>query len=151
MEANSARTMSIPSAAIYMLGYEKLLSHISPMFTSDTSAHASSLHRKIDANTSVMQVLTPAPLVAGSLARTISATVISPIEMFRIRLQALPRGRSFLCNIYLGCHTDQHSQSGVPVVCFDTERLASTGQYQRCDYPLAGSGTYTVARCAFLW
>ncbi|KJE01932.1 metallochaperone [Cryptococcus gattii NT-10] len=34
--------------------------------------------------------LTPAPLIAGSLARTLSATVISPIEMFRTRLQALP-------------------------------------------------------------
>lgn len=34
--------------------------------------------------------LSPAPFLAGSLARTISATVISPIELFRTRLQALP-------------------------------------------------------------
>jgi solute carrier family 25 protein 39/40 len=34
--------------------------------------------------------LSPVPFVAGSMARTISATVISPIELFRTRLQALP-------------------------------------------------------------
>lgn len=56
-----------------MLGYEYLLSQISPLFTDAPSA-----------------TLTPAPLIAGSLARTLSATVISPIEMFRTRLQALP-------------------------------------------------------------
>ncbi|WVF66494.1 hypothetical protein IAT40_001234 [Kwoniella sp. CBS 6097] len=65
----TAITMGIPSSAIYMLGYEHLLSFISPYFTAS---------------------LTPAPLIAGSLARTLSATVISPIEMFRTRLQALP-------------------------------------------------------------
>ncbi|WOO82854.1 Mitochondrial carrier protein MTM1 [Vanrija pseudolonga] len=66
-------TMSIPSSAIYMLGYEYLLKRLSPVFTDAPSA-----------------TLTPAPLVAGSLARTFSATIISPIEMFRTRLQALP-------------------------------------------------------------
>lgn len=66
--------MSVPSSAIYMLGYEYLLSVIAPMF----------------ANKGQNAILTPAPLVAGSLARTLSATIISPIEMFRTRLQALP-------------------------------------------------------------
>ncbi|WWC97275.1 hypothetical protein V866_004154 [Kwoniella sp. B9012] len=65
----TAITMGIPSSAIYMLGYEHLLTVVSPYFTGS---------------------LTPAPLIAGSLARTLSATVISPIEMFRTRLQALP-------------------------------------------------------------
>lgn len=66
--------MSVPSSAIYMLGYEYLLSVLAPMF----------------ANKGQNAILTPAPLVAGSLARTLSATIISPIEMFRTRLQALP-------------------------------------------------------------
>lgn len=66
--------MAVPSSAIYMLGYEYLLSLLAPVFASPGA----------DA------VLTPAPLVAGSLARTLSATAISPIEMFRTRLQALP-------------------------------------------------------------
>ena len=83
-------TMSIPSAAIYMLGYEYLLARISPTFTgsTDPAANTSSLSRS--RTPGVTASLTPAPLVAGALARTISATVISPIEMFRTRLQALP-------------------------------------------------------------
>jgi len=91
------RTMSIPSSAIYMLGYEYLLEIISPYFTgtNDPAANASSLNRKVDASGNIPTTsLTPAPLVAGSLARTLSATAISPIEMFRTRLQALPNGQS---------------------------------------------------------
>ncbi|KAL7420237.1 Carrier protein, mitochondrial [Cryptotrichosporon argae] len=103
-------TMSIPSAAIYMLGYEHLLSLISPYFTgsSDPALNASSLNRTAlppppaqlpssAPSTSLPPVpvatgpvLTPAPLIAGALARTLSATTISPLEMFRTRLQALP-------------------------------------------------------------
>lgn len=69
--------MAVPSSAIYMLGYEYLLAKISPWFTDHMSANA---------------LLTPAPLIAGSLARTFSASIISPLEMFRTRLQALPVG-----------------------------------------------------------
>ena len=85
--------MSIPSAAIYMLGYENLLSRISPYFTKsdDPYANISALNRKPGEGAGGA-MLTPAPLIAGSLARTFSASVISPIEMFRTRLQALPGG-----------------------------------------------------------
>lgn len=77
-----------------MIGYEYLLTVISPMFSTDPNAHVSSIHRRADQKGATAS-LTPAPLIAGSLARTISATVISPIEMFRTRLQALPtNGRS---------------------------------------------------------
>ncbi|WRT63381.1 uncharacterized protein IL334_000286 [Kwoniella shivajii] len=92
----TAITMGIPSSAIYMLGYETLLTSISPYFTgsSDPLRNTSSLNRpppnQGGQNASITTSLTPAPLVAGSLARTLSATVISPIEMFRTRLQALP-------------------------------------------------------------
>ncbi|WVQ85145.1 hypothetical protein IAT38_007310 [Cryptococcus sp. DSM 104549] len=82
-------TMGIPSSAIYMLGYEQLSLIISPYFLSpedplDRPAANGNGARSLTAS------LTPAPLIAGSLARTLSATVISPIEMFRTRLQALP-------------------------------------------------------------
>jgi len=61
--------MSIPANAIYFTGYDALrFSHKSPL-------------SGLDPNT--------APLIAGMLARTIAATVISPIELFRTRLQAL--------------------------------------------------------------
>ncbi|WVR03237.1 hypothetical protein IAU60_000228 [Kwoniella sp. DSM 27419] len=93
----TAITMGIPSSAIYMLGYEYLLTVISPTFTgvSDPSLNTSSLNRRPAAQAggpapSSTTSLTPAPLIAGSLARTLSASVISPIEMFRTRLQALP-------------------------------------------------------------
>lgn len=71
--------MAVPSSAIYMLGYEYLLAKLSPMFMDKHSTNA---------------ILTPAPLIAGSLARTFSASIISPLEMFRTRLQALPTGES---------------------------------------------------------
>ncbi|WVQ94101.1 hypothetical protein IAU59_001179 [Kwoniella sp. CBS 9459] len=93
----TAITMGIPSSAIYMLGYEHLLSFISPYFTgvTDPALNTSSLNRRPStmpggAPPSITTSLTPAPLIAGSLARTLSATAISPIEMFRTRLQALP-------------------------------------------------------------
>ncbi|TIA69852.1 hypothetical protein E3P92_03357 [Wallemia ichthyophaga] len=58
--------MAIPSNAVYMLGYE-------------------SLHRTLlesGLNTAL------SPLLAGAIARTFSATVISPLELLRTRLQA---------------------------------------------------------------
>lgn len=85
--------MSIPSAAIYMIGYEHLLTRLSPYFvnSTDPSAHISSIHRQPGSASSAGSAsFTAAPLVAGALARTLSATTISPIEMFRTRLQALP-------------------------------------------------------------
>ncbi|WWD22880.1 hypothetical protein CI109_107375 [Kwoniella shandongensis] len=94
----TAITMGIPSSAIYMLGYEHLLTIISPIFTgsNDPARNASSLNRlttsssAVSTSPSITASLTPAPLIAGSMARTLSASIISPIEMFRTRLQALP-------------------------------------------------------------
>ncbi|KAF3902637.1 Mitoferrin [Orbilia brochopaga] len=68
--------MSIPANVIYFTGYESLrYSNKSPI-------------SKLSDNV--------APLVAGSLARTIAATVIAPLELFKTRLQAAahPKGTS---------------------------------------------------------
>lgn len=62
--------MGIPSSAIYMVGYDHLRSALLPATPTDSQ-------------------LALTPLFAGSLARTISATVISPLELFRTRLQAV--------------------------------------------------------------
>ncbi|WVQ76909.1 hypothetical protein IAR50_006587 [Cryptococcus sp. DSM 104548] len=112
----TAMMMGIPSSAIYMLGYEQLSTLISPYFLpastplyASTSASASATETEgfiyeddqlqivtpprstsSAGITTLSASLTPVPLIAGSLARTLSATVISPIEMFRTRLQALP-------------------------------------------------------------
>ncbi|KAK6536774.1 hypothetical protein TWF281_000989 [Arthrobotrys megalospora] len=60
--------MSIPANVIYFTGYESLrYSNKSPL-------------SKLSDNM--------APLIAGSLARTIAATVIAPVELFKTRLQA---------------------------------------------------------------
>ncbi|KAL8771856.1 MAG: hypothetical protein Q9209_002794 [Squamulea sp. 1 TL-2023] len=67
--------MAIPANVIYFTGYDILRSHKrSPVsqFISDGYA----------------------PLVAGSVARVSAAAVISPIEMFRTRMQAAPAGAS---------------------------------------------------------
>jgi solute carrier family 25 protein 39/40 len=63
--------MGIPSSAIYMVGYDHLRMALLPAAPTDSQ-------------------LAFTPLFAGSLARTISATVISPLELFRTRLQAVP-------------------------------------------------------------
>lgn len=65
--------MSIPANVIYFTGYDSLrYNPRSPInsYVSDTYA----------------------PLVAGSMARTAAASVISPIEMFRTRMQATTTG-----------------------------------------------------------
>ena len=65
--------MAIPANVIYFTGYDYL---------------RSSPHSPIKANISDAY----APLLAGSIARIAAASVISPIEMFRTRMQATSHG-----------------------------------------------------------
>ncbi|KAL6714462.1 Carrier protein, mitochondrial [Lecanora helva] len=65
--------MSIPANVIYFTGYDTL-----------RSSSLSPIHNHISD--------TYAPLVAGSLARVAAAIVVSPIEMFRTRMQAATSG-----------------------------------------------------------
>ncbi|KAL8850753.1 MAG: hypothetical protein Q9221_004321 [Calogaya cf. arnoldii] len=67
--------MAIPANVIYFTGYDLLRSHKrSPVNQYINDGYA--------------------PLVAGSVARVSAAAVISPIEMFRTRMQAAPAGTS---------------------------------------------------------
>ncbi|KAJ9098136.1 hypothetical protein QFC21_004465 [Naganishia friedmannii] len=91
----TALAMSIPSAAIYMIGYEHLLSlmtsHTLQPSSTSSAIFPQSTALTVSVPTSTSQpYLTPTPFIAGCIARTISATVISPMELFRTRLQALP-------------------------------------------------------------
>ncbi|KAJ9117543.1 hypothetical protein QFC22_004393 [Naganishia vaughanmartiniae] len=91
----TALAMSIPSAAIYMIGYEHLLSLMTSRVPQPSSTSPAifpqSTALTVSVPTSTSQpYLTPTPFIAGCIARTISATVISPMELFRTRLQALP-------------------------------------------------------------
>ncbi|RPB08657.1 mitochondrial carrier [Morchella conica CCBAS932] len=63
--------MAIPANVIYFTGYDSLRDTLSPLGP------------------------TAAPLIAGSAARTIAATVISPVELFRTRLQAAGADHTF--------------------------------------------------------
>jgi solute carrier family 25 protein 39/40 len=68
--------MAIPANVIYFTGYDFLrYSSSSPFVSSDS-------HMSVPVSSSYL------PLVAGSFARVFGATAISPIEMFRTRLQA---------------------------------------------------------------
>ncbi|CAG8443640.1 11247_t:CDS:2 [Ambispora leptoticha] len=67
-----ALVMSVPSTVIYFVGYEYLRDTIWNRWKG----------KKAD---------TYAPLIAGACARTVAVTVISPIELFRTRLQG-PEG-----------------------------------------------------------
>ncbi|KAL8672862.1 MAG: hypothetical protein Q9168_002700 [Polycauliona sp. 1 TL-2023] len=67
--------MAIPANVIYFTGYDLLRSHKrSPVNQYINDGYA--------------------PLVAGSVARVSAAAVISPVEMFRTRMQAAPAGTS---------------------------------------------------------
>ncbi|MCJ1473334.1 hypothetical protein MMC13_001985 [Lambiella insularis] len=74
--------MAIPANVIYFTGYDSLrTSSRSPIKTYVSDAYA--------------------PLIAGSIARVAAATVISPIEMFRTRMQATS-GTGVFRNTLLG-------------------------------------------------
>lgn len=66
--------MSVPSTVIYYIGYEhlrdRILGHLAP------------------------EKRFYAPLLAGAIARTIAATIISPIELVRTRMQSGRMGKS---------------------------------------------------------
>ncbi|OAD65204.1 hypothetical protein PHYBLDRAFT_89896, partial [Phycomyces blakesleeanus NRRL 1555(-)] len=63
-----ALLMSVPANVIYFVGYDYLKVIIQPYTTTQHSDYS--------------------PLVAGGLARTVAVALISPIELFRTRLQA---------------------------------------------------------------
>lgn len=86
--------MSIPANVIYFTGYDSLrYNPHSPVNTHISDAYA--------------------PLVAGSMARTAAASVISPIEMFRTRMQAtttVKAGKGVFRETFIGLRNMVHAQ-----------------------------------------
>ncbi len=86
--------MAIPANVIYFTGYDYLrFDHNSPIKSYVSDAYA--------------------PLIAGSIARVAAATVISPIEMFRTRMQATAtgtNGRGVFADTFLGLKHMVHAQ-----------------------------------------
>ncbi|KAG0048911.1 hypothetical protein BGZ83_006205 [Gryganskiella cystojenkinii] len=80
--------MSIPATVIYFVGYDYLkVVMADKLLTLDhgTKGLASSLGQGFI----VEYRETLAPLMAGAFARTVAATVISPLELFRTRMQSV--------------------------------------------------------------
>ena len=78
--------MSVPASAAGLLIYDSLRS----VFLYSPSLHFLNANARI--RNSRQQL---APILAGAIGRTVVATVFSPIELFRTRLQSLPRSSSF--------------------------------------------------------
>jgi solute carrier family 25 protein 39/40 len=78
-----ALLMSVPANVIYFVGYDYLREMIQP-YTNDYS-----------------------PLIAGAFARTVAVTMISPIELFRTRLQAATGVHDFKRKLYLMISIDK--------------------------------------------
>ena len=81
-----AAAMSVPASAAGLLIYDSLRS----VFLYSPSLHFLKANALI--RNSRQQL---APILAGAIGRTVVATVFSPIELFRTRLQSLPRSSSF--------------------------------------------------------
>lgn len=69
--------MAVPSTVIYFVGYDYIRDQIRLSRFANTSVHDYS------------------PLWAGGVARTIAAAVISPIELFRTRMQSVEGREGF--------------------------------------------------------
>lgn len=68
--------MALPSTAIYFVGYDYIRDHTKLHFANTT----------LD---------TYSPLWAGGAARTMSALVVSPMELFRTRMQSAEGANGF--------------------------------------------------------
>ncbi|KAG0303426.1 hypothetical protein BGZ98_006665 [Dissophora globulifera] len=84
--------MSIPATVIYFVGYDYLKVLLSDKARALSPENHSGIFGGVS-NTTVafayeyMDTLTP--LLAGGFARTVAATVISPLELFRTRMQSV--------------------------------------------------------------
>ncbi|KAI8967601.1 mitochondrial carrier domain-containing protein [Mycotypha africana] len=74
-----AIVMSVPANVVYFVGYEYLKDFIQPI--------TNLANTKMDYS----------PIFSGAIARTVAVTIISPIELFRTRLQAAGKGHDFNC------------------------------------------------------
>ncbi|KAF9317260.1 hypothetical protein BG003_001017 [Podila horticola] len=76
--------MSIPATVIYFVGYDYLKDVLSERMNGSTSG------TRLEGQTNLVEYrATLAPLAAGGFARTVAATVISPLELFRTRMQSV--------------------------------------------------------------
>ncbi|KAF9203576.1 hypothetical protein BGZ49_006266 [Haplosporangium sp. Z 27] len=87
--------MSIPATVIYFVGYD----YLKDVLSEKASAISPENNAFLGQSFVYEYRATLAPLVAGGFARTVAATVISPMELFRTRMQSV--------------HTDTKGNSGL--------------------------------------
>ncbi|GJJ74273.1 solute carrier family 25, member 39/40 [Entomortierella parvispora] len=82
--------MSVPATVIYFVGYDYLKVVLSDKLLAwDQSTHGLPSSKMVGQDFIVKYRETLAPLAAGGFARTVAATVISPLELFRTRMQSV--------------------------------------------------------------
>jgi len=75
--------IAVPSTVFYFTSYDMMLSMAKKKFPKETHPFL--------------------PLFAGSFARCIAATVVSPLELIRTRMQASPHSQRFLKELRMAC------------------------------------------------
>lgn len=111
--------MSVPANVVYFVGYEHLKDSI------PSTEYA--------------------PLMAGAVARTIAVTMISPIELFRTRLQASVGTEGFRCKFSYSSICQVIKQ-----ICRCLRRRERNGCERWSKSTMERITTYLMERCAFL-
>lgn len=86
----TAVLQSIPSAGIYMVGYDYLVGVLTPLMSPTSGGGGGGASKGGDGWVDKGGI----PFTAGCMARIVSASVVGPLELFRVRLQARPSRES---------------------------------------------------------
>lgn len=120
-----ALIMSVPANVIYFVGYDYLRDYIKPMTQTAQSDYS--------------------PLVAGALARTVAVTIISPIELFRTRLQAT--ANTNFKSKYTNIKSTRWITNNYLFIIRRFRRHRCHGDEGWCIFTLERANTNTLARC----
>lgn len=103
--------MTVPSQVTYMTCYDYLRGFFLSL---ERQAPSESLSTSASPTSPSLQIITAhsllSSLMAGALARAVSATLVTPLELVRTRLQASSAGSSSFSSILASLRADMRSQ-----------------------------------------